>query len=405
MKQKKYQYVIPIYCLLIIGFLTEVILYSRIYSIEKYIKSVLSLLIHCKPSVVFQSQKIMMVLSGDFSTQKSESMANNSEFFDNVFLSLPDAIMYANTEMIIQSANIACQHTFGKIDLIGKSIKDFFMSDKFTGNIDNLFTSVNTNPTEEITYKKDTSSDTILHATSMIAGGKFVMSCRNVTQSHRYNTLIYEEKQKNDKLLSTILPPSLVSRVQEGEKNISFSVQSASILFSDIVSFTPWCGSLPAEKVMSTLNILFKRFDSILDTKPTMTKIKCIGDCYMAAGGIFAEINQPALHAKEVVSFAVKSIKEILLINEEIKQNLKIRVGVNTGGPIVAGVLGIGKPTFEILGPAINRAQQMEQNGVPMKVHISMDVYELICGLKFNFCNRRQIEIKNEIVETYLVEP
>ena len=314
--------------------------------------------------------------------------------------------MYANSDMIIQSANQACKSTFGEIELVGKSIKDFFMSNNFNGNIEILFSSVNSNPTEEIAYKLEGSSDLrILKASSMIACGMFVMSCRNVTQSHRYNTLILEEKQNSDKLLKTILPPSLVSRVQEGEKNISFSVQSASILFCDIVSFTPWCGSLPAETVMSTLNILFKRFDSILDSKPTMTKIKCIGDCYMAAGGIFAELNQPAIHAKEVVSFGLQGIKEIVLINEEINQNLKIRIGINTGGPIVAGVLGIGKPTFEILGPAINRAQQMEQNGVPMKVHISMPVYELICGFNFKFSTRRQINIKNELVDTYLVEP
>lgn len=389
---------------LILVVLIEIIIYFRILFIENHIRSVLLLLLHCRPSSIFSSSKITRILAGDFSTQQSDTLERNSTFFDTVVTSLPNAIMYANQDMIIQSANESCKRTFGDDGIVGKSIRDFFMSDKFSGNVENLFSSVNSNPTEEIAYKTG-NSELILKATSMIACGKFVITCQNVTQSHNYNTLILEEKQNSDKLLSTILPPSLVSRVQEGEKNISFSVQSASILFSDIVSFTPWCSSLPEETVMSTLNILFKRFDSILDTKKTMTKIKCIGDCYMAAGGIFAEVNQPAVHAKEVVSFGLQSIKEVLLINEEIHQNLKIRVGVNTGGPIVAGVLGIGKPTFEILGPAINRAQQMEQNGVQMMVHISSAVYDLICGLNFKICNRRQIECKNEMVETYLVEP
>ena len=244
-----------------------------------------------------------------------------------------------------------------------------------------------------------------MKVSSKIASGKFVINCRDVTQAHNYNTLIYEEKQNSDKLLSTILPPSLVNRVQEGEKNISFSVQSATIIFSDIVNFTPWCGSLSPEKVMSTLNILFKELDSVLETKTTMTKIKCIGDCYMAAGGIFSEVNQPSIHAKEVVSFGVQSVRKVNLINEKIGENLRIRVGVDTGGPIVAGVLGIGKPTFEILGPAINRAQQMEHNGIPMKIHISKSVYELICVFNFKISNRRRLEIRNEVMETYLVEP
>ncbi|KAK8841085.1 hypothetical protein M9Y10_027926 [Tritrichomonas musculus] len=405
-KDLKSRYIPVISVLFVVGVLIESSVYYQAIQIENYIRSVLRLLLHCKPSVIYSSNKIMRVLSGDFSYQQSDSLDRNNSFFDTVFTSLPDAIMIANSDMIIQSANKACNHTFGDVSLVGKSIRDFFMSNQFCGNIETLFSLVNSNPTEEIAYKKDGNSDVkILKASSMIACGKFIMCCKNVTQSHNYNTLIQEEKQNSDKLLNSILPPSLVTRVQEGEKNISFSVQSASILFADIVNFTPWCGSLPAEKVMSTLNILFKRFDSILDKKPTMTKIKCIGDCYMAAGGIFAQINQPSVHAKEVVSFGLLAIKEILLINDEIQQNLNIRVGVNTGGPVVAGVLGIGKPTFEIIGPAINRAQQMEQNGVPMKVHISMSVYQLICGLNFKFGQRRSIECKNEMVETYLVEP
>ena len=134
-------------------------------------------------------------------------------------------------------------------------------------------------------------------------------------------------------------------------------------------------------------------------------EVKCIGDCYMAAGGIFSEINQPAEHAKQVVGFGLKSIRAILDLNRELNENLRIRVGVNTGGPIVAGVLGIGKPTFEILGPAINMAQQMEHHGVPMAVHITRSVYELIYSDAFKVHERGMIEVKGGRVLTYLVMP
>ena len=77
---------------------------------------------------------------------------------------------------------------------------------------------------------------------------------------------------------------------------------------------------------------------------------------------------------------------------------------MNTGRPIVAGVLGTEKPTFEILGPAINMAQQMEHHGVLMKVHISRSTYELIYGGSFVIKERGQIEIKKGTVLTYLVE-
>ncbi|OHS98894.1 Adenylate and Guanylate cyclase catalytic domain containing protein [Tritrichomonas foetus] len=389
--------------MLVITIVFEAILFIQLMMIEQHIRSVLKLLLHCPPEIVLSTPKIMKIFSGDFSRQISDTMNRDSEFFDSVFVSLPDAIMYANSEMIIQAANLSCQRIFGDINLVGMSIKEFFTSRRFTGKTDILFSSANSNPVEPLIYRKDENTELHLEASSMYASGKFVMSCRDVTQAFRYNTLIREERAKSDQLLATILPPSLVKRVQEGEKNISFAVQSASILFSDIVEFTPWCGSLPAATVMSTLNILFKRFDAILASKPTMTKIKCIGDCYMAAGGIFAEINQPTEHAKEVVSFGIESIQAIIEINKEIGENLRIRVGVNTGGPIVAGVLGIGKPTFEILGPAINMAQQMEHHGVPMAVHISRAVYELIYGDTFTIRERGTVDVKGGSVITYLV--
>jgi class 3 adenylate cyclase len=206
--------------------------------------------------------------------------------------------------------------------------------------------------------------------------------------------------------LQSILPPSLVPKVQAGEKNISFAVTSVSIVFIDIVSFTPWCGSLPADRVMMTLNNLFKRFDANCNSYPLMTRIKCIGDCYMGAGGVFATINQPAEHAKQVVSFGLDCLDSIIAMNRELSENLQIRVGVNTGGPIVAGVLGgigSGKPTFEILGPPINIAQQMELHGVQMKVHISRVVYELIYGGEFKVAERGTVKIAQGDVVTYLV--
>lgn len=395
---------VVVYILIVLAILVEAAVIVQLYFIERHIRSVLKLLLHCPPEVILSTPRIMKVFSGDFSTLRSDSMNRDSEFYDSVFMSLLDAIMFANSDMIIQAANLSCTRIFGDIDLIGKNIKSFFTdSERFRGNVENLFSSVGSVSPEKLVFKKDNGGEVHLEVSRMFLSGKIVISCRDITQTVRYNSLIREERAKSDQLLATILPKSLVKRVQEGEKNISFSVQSASILFLDIVGFTPWCGSLPAVTVMATLNTMFKRLDAILAMQHTMTKIKCIGDCYMAAGGIFSEVNQPATHAKEVVVFGLKSIRAIIDLNRELNENLKIRVGVNTGGPIVAGVLGIGKPTFEILGPAINMAQQMEHHGLPMAVHITRSVYELIYGDSFKVHERGMVEVKGGRVLTYLV--
>jgi class 3 adenylate cyclase len=389
--------------MIVLVFLFELAVFLHLGRVAGHIRAVLSLLLHCSPEIVLSTPKIMKVLSGDFSMQRADSVNQDSEFFHSVFLDLPDAILYTGSDLIIQEANHSCKRLFGDIELVGLNIRSFFLSNRFIGPADNLF-SASSHPLASLTYRRPDGNEFHLEVISGIPNGMPFISCRDVTQTLRYDTLIREERAKSDQLLSTILPPSVVKKVQDGETEISFSVQSASILFLDIVGFTPWCGSVPAPTVMLTLNSMFTRLDSCLATKPTITKIRCIGDCYMAAGGIFSDVNQPAEHAKEVVSFGLESIRALSELNKELEERLQIRVGVHTGGPIVAGVLGIGKPTFEILGSAINMAQQMEHTGIPMVVHVTRQVYELIYGGTFTIRERQSSsDAKTGPMVTYLV--
>jgi class 3 adenylate cyclase len=143
------------------------------------------------------------------------------------------------------------------------------------------------------------------------------------------------------------------------------------------------------------------RLDGKAGRKLTTTEIKCIGDCYIAAGGIF-NLKKPEENAEEVVTFGMEAIRAMDELNAVRNESLEIHVGVNTGADC-RGVLGIGKPTFEILGPAINMAQQMEHHGVPGQVHISRPVYELIYGGEFKVAERGTVEVKSGSVTTYLV--
>ncbi|OHT09916.1 Adenylate and Guanylate cyclase catalytic domain containing protein [Tritrichomonas foetus] len=387
----------------VIAFLFECVATIQTHRIESHMRGVLRLLLHAPSKVVTSTPKIMKVLGGDFRKNRGDGATRDTEFFRAVVTNLPDAIVITDTEHHIETINKSLVRILNTTEdnIIGKPVTEVFDS-RFTGDVASLLQIANgAKPkNEQIIFHRDT--DINLEATSLVINNRLVLLFRDTTQTVRYNTLINEEKSKSDVLLSSILPPSLVKRVQAGEKNISFAVQTATILFLDIVSFTPWCGSLPADKVMMTLNLSFKKFDARLATYSTMTKIKCIGDCYMAAGGVFAEVNQPAEHAKEVTSFGLDALACVEELNKELNEKLQIRVGINTGGPIVAGVLGIGKPTFEILGPAINMAQQMEHHGVPMAVHVSRSVYELIYGDSFVIKERGAVEVKNGSVITYL---
>jgi len=391
---------IIIYLVLIAGGL-ELLALMSILSIKNHIKFVLGLLMHCSTGVTLQTQRIMKVLSGDFSSQQESTATRDSVFYDSVFENLPDAIMVIDSSSLIDFTNKSFKNLFKNVAVEKNDYHLFLDSVSFVDDISQAFESVTFE--KKTVFLADSDAKVSIHIMATVYKQKRVLTFRDITQSARYNTLIREEKMKSDALLASILPASMVKRVQSGEKNISFAIQSVSIVFIDIVSFTPWCSSVPASVVMRTLNALFKKFDTLISMYPTMTKIKCIGDCYMAAGGVFLDVNQPAIHAKEAVSFGLDTIDSILEINQELNQSLEIRVGIATGGPIIGGVLGVGKPTFEILGPAINMAQQMEHNGIPMKVHISRSVYELIYGEVFEIKERGKIDIKGGSAITYLV--
>jgi len=394
--------IIVIICILV-AIIVEVLLLMKISDIESHMRFVLSMLQHCPPTTVMQTPKIVSILSGNFSQAKGITSKRDEDFYDLIYNCLPDPIAILSVDGTIKLCNNEFQKKFNINNESKKLIGDIITNERFQGDFGNIIQLINGSNSEIQETLPDQTCNTYKISCYHINETDIAITLRDITQTVRYNTLIREERAKSDELLSSILPPSLVPRVQKGEKNISFAIQSVSIVFIDIVEFTPWCGSLPASMVMSTLNNMFQKYDMLVAKYSTMTKIKCVGDCYIAAGGVFSEINQPIVHAKEAVDFGLDVISAIEDLNKELNQNLKIRVGINTGGPVVGGVLGIGKPTFEILGPTINMAQQMEHHGVPMAVHISRPVYELIYGNTFKIKERGLVEIKGGSVNTYLV--
>ena len=393
-----------------VALICEIAVVTTLITSEQRQKFALRLLLQCPGNVVVANSNITTLLSGNFNSKQVDSTTRDAEFYDVIVQDMPDAILTTDIEGKILSANKACERIFGIVpsELVQTSVIDLgeklkeenvfkFFTDKTLVNEQANFEKV-------MAYNNPNQGEVQLELNFSVLQEHCIVTARDVTQNVMYNRLISDERARSDHLLSSILPSRLVPRVQAGEQNISFAVTSASIVFMDIVSFTPWCGSLPAATVMKTLNLMFKEYDALVAIHTTMTKIKCIGDCYMAAGGIFMDVNQPAQHAKDVVEFGLDAINALEKIDKEIDQQLQIRVGVNTGGPIVAGVLGTAKPTFEILGPAINMAQQMEHHGVPMKVHVSRAVYELIYGGTFKVKERGEVQLKNGPAVTYLID-
>ena len=234
----------------------------------------------------------------------------------------------------------------------------------------------------------------------------FVVIMRDETALQKQQKEAEEAKAQSENLLYQILPRDIVVRLKQGESDISFSVPSATIIFVDIVKFSDYSATLSPAQIMENLSTIFARFDMLCQKQNLITKIKLIGDVYMAAAGLFTPDEPVANHASQVVQFGLDVLVALDEINCQLDSSLQVRIGVNTDGPLIAGVLGTDKPVFDIIGDPINVAARLQSTCIPMTVQISQMTYEAIVGLNFNIEQRGEVELKGKGKKmAYLVRP
>ena len=179
------------------------------------------------------------------------------------------------------------------------------------------------------------------------------------------------EKDRADELLSKMLPASISRRLLAGERTIADEYPAVTVLFADIVGFTPLAARLPAPDVVGLLDGLFSRFDELVAARG-LEKVKTIGDAYMAAGGLS---DGTADHAARVVDLALAMIEAAGA--GESAAVLRLRIGIHTG-PVIGGVIGHRKVAFDIWGDTVNVASRLESHGVPGRIQVSETTWDLV---------------------------
>ena len=210
---------------------------------------------------------------------------------------------------------------------------------------------------------------------------------------------IRKEKEKSDNLLLNILPKEIADRLKSGEDLIADKHDEVSVLFADIVEFTPQSKNLNPKELVSILNTIFSQFDD-LSTKYKIDKIKTIGDNYFAVSGLHANGRDSAL---KLINMAQDMIAIIKSINDSLSiMNVSLRIGIHTG-PVVAGVIGKNKFAYDLWGATVNMASRMESTGKKNKIQVSEDTYNITKG-DFDFLKRTRVNIKGiGLVNTYLI--
>jgi adenylate cyclase len=199
-------------------------------------------------------------------------------------------------------------------------------------------------------------------------------------------TLDYLHRE-NERLLLNVLPASIANKLKQQVGIIAERFDDASVLFADIVGFTPLSARLSPTELIESLNRVFSGFDELADHHK-LEKIKTIGDGYMVAGGL---IEQNADHLAAMATMALAMHENVRKLNSEFG-GLSLRIGLQVGS-VIAGVIGIRKFIYDVWGDTVNTASRLESHGAPGRTHVSEMVFERLQG-RFAFEARGTIELK-----------
>ncbi len=218
----------------------------------------------------------------------------------------------------------------------------------------------------------------------------------------RTNALVME-KDKSENLLANVLPKDTARELKVRGKVAKKKYDMVTVLFSDIQGFTKLAEQMNPETLIDELDHFFFYFDSVVE-KYNIEKIKTIGDAYMCAGGIPVKNKtnpvEVVMAALEMQQYMIELHKKASLKNSKIWD---IRIGIHTG-PVIAGVVGHKKLSYDIWGDTVNTASRMESSGETGKINVSGSTYELIKDFfETEYRGKMPVKYKGEI-EMYFVK-
>ncbi|XP_026376659.2 retinal guanylyl cyclase 1 [Ursus arctos] len=207
------------------------------------------------------------------------------------------------------------------------------------------------------------------------------------------------EKQKTDRLLTQMLPPSVAEALKMGTPVEPEYFEEVSLYFSDIVGFTTISAMSEPIEVVDLLNDLYTLFDAIIGSHDVY-KVETIGDAYMVASGLPQRNGQR--HAAEIANMALDILSAVgsFRMRHMPEVPVRIRIGLHSG-PCVAGVVGLTMPRYCLFGDTVNTASRMESTGLPYRIHVNMSTVRILRALDEGFQTevRGRTELKGKGAE------
>jgi class 3 adenylate cyclase len=229
-----------------------------------------------------------------------------------------------------------------------------------------------------------------LEANNLVQFGLFSVLAMNwfVEQRELAERATRAERARSERLLLKSMPRAVLDRLRADER-VADRIDEASVLFADVVGFTPLAGAMDPSTLLALLDALFGSFDQVIE-RHGVERVKTLGDAVMVVSG--APTPQPD-HARAMARCAL-DLRDLLASGNFQGVSLRIRIGVHSG-PLVAGVLGRRRLAWDLWGDTVNVASRMESSGVAGAVHIS-DAFRVRLGDDAIVEDRGEIDVKGK---------
>uniref|UniRef100_A0A8C1SZE9 adenylate cyclase n=1 Tax=Cyprinus carpio TaxID=7962 RepID=A0A8C1SZE9_CYPCA len=211
----------------------------------------------------------------------------------------------------------------------------------------------------------------------------------------------------NRRLLHNILPKDVaahfLARERRNDELYYQSCECVAVMFASISNFSEFYVELEANnegvECLRLLNEIIADFDEIIseDQFRQLEKIKTIGSTYMAASGLNDSTYDKAgrSHIRALADYAMRLMDQMKYINEHSFNNFKMKIGLNIG-PVVAGVIGARKPQYDIWGNTVNVASRMDSTGVPERIQVTTDLYQVLSSYNYTLECRGVVKVKGK---------
>jgi guanylate cyclase len=217
-------------------------------------------------------------------------------------------------------------------------------------------------------------------------------------QKERVMLSLEMEQARSEKLLLNILPAPIAERLKENDMRIADHYDSVTVMFADLVNFTHISEKMPPAQLIDLLSQVFLRFDKLAE-KYQVEKIKTIGDAYMVISGAPVVCED---HAQRIANMALEMREVLKEVGLKLGLILNMRIGINSG-PVVAGVIGSSKFSYDLWGDTVNMASRMEETSMVDGIQITQETKQLL-DYSYEFEARGSIEVKGKgVVDTFML--